>query len=98
MAAWEREIIGERTAVALEHKAAQGERTNYQAPFGCHFEDGKVVKDDVGQGIIRKVEELREDGYSIRAIVALLKEQGHTNRNGKAIGRKEVWRITKKAA
>jgi DNA invertase Pin-like site-specific DNA recombinase len=98
MAAWEREIIGERTAVALEHKAAQGERTNFQAPFGYRFENGKVVKDDIEHGIIRKVNELKEEGYSIRAIVALLEEQGHRNRNGKPIGRNEIWRITKKAA
>ncbi|GAC1430248.1 MAG: hypothetical protein NVSMB62_27670 [Acidobacteriaceae bacterium] len=31
---WEREAIGERTAVAMQHKVAQGEYTGGQTPYG----------------------------------------------------------------
>ena len=31
---WEREAIGERTAVAMQHKVSQGEYTGGQAPYG----------------------------------------------------------------
>jgi site-specific DNA recombinase len=98
MAAWEREIIGERTAVALSTKREKGERTNYQAPFGYRHESGRLVQDVNEQEILNAVAILKAEGHTVRAIVQLLAENGYTNRKGNSFGVSEVWRMSKKAA
>ena len=94
---WERATISERTKTALQYKKEAGERISNHAPFGFHFNDGKVVKDATEQRIIERIAELHADGYSIRGIVTALDRAGYTNRNGKAIGRNEIWKILKAA-
>ncbi len=98
MAAWEREIISERTKTALAVKRENGQRISGHAPFGFSFVDGKLVIDDNEQEIIRKVLELHSRGLSIRGIVEFLKGHGYRNRKNKPFGRNEVWNILKKAA
>lgn len=97
MAAWEREVISERTKTALEYKRANGERISNHAPFGYRFDDGKVVKDVKEQRIIEHIKQLHQDGYSIRGIVGALERSGYTNRNGRPVGRSEIWKILQAA-
>jgi len=98
MAAWEREIIAERTTVALACKKEKGERVSGQAPYGFRFENGRVVVDETEQATIAKIVELKTQGHSIRSIVSYLEAHGYRNRNGRPIGRNEVWQILKNAA
>lgn len=97
MAAWEREVISERTKTALEYKRANGERISNHAPFGYRFDDGKVVKDAKEQRIIEHIKQLHQVGYSIRGIVGALERSGYTNRNGRPVGRSEIWKILQAA-
>ena len=96
MAAWEREMIGERTKMALQFKKENGERVSLHAPYGFSFDGDKVVKNDKEQAVIEKVHELHKAGHSIRAIVGALEVAGYRNRNGKPIGRNETWKILEK--
>lgn len=98
MAAWEREIISERTKTALAVKRENGQRISGHAPFGFSFVDGKLVVDDMEQETIRKVLELHSRGLSIRGIVEFLKDHGYRNRRNKPFGRNEIWTVLKKAA
>lgn len=70
---WEREAIGERTATALRHKAARGERVG-QVPFGWRVgPDGVQLDEDPDeQRALTLIGELRARGLSIRAIAAEL--------------------------
>jgi site-specific DNA recombinase len=98
MAAWEREIISERTKTALAVKRENGQRISGQAPYGFRFEDGNLVIDDDEQVVIAKIHELHRQGNSIRGIVHFLEANGYRNRNHRPFGRNEVWTILRKAA
>lgn len=66
---WEREAIGERTATALAHKKARGERVG-QVPFGYRVAaDGVALEEQPEeQHALALIRELRVGGMSIRAI------------------------------
>lgn len=40
---WEREVIGERTSAAMQHKASQGEYTGGAVPYGYSFAADSVA-------------------------------------------------------
>ena len=94
MSQWEREVIAERTQLALAVKKANGERISRHAPYGFTFDTaGKVVKVANEQAVIAKVQKLRAQGHSVRGIVAFLETHGYTNRNGNSFGVKTIWTI-----
>ena len=74
---WEREAIGERTATALAHKKARGERVG-QIPFGYRLADDGVHLEEHPreQRAITLITRLRANGVSLRAIVAHMNEAG----------------------
>jgi len=99
MAAWEREIIAERTASALAVKRADGLRISGQAPYGFSFDPaGNVVECSEEQATIRRILDLHGEGYSIRHIRQTLAASGHVNRNGRPFGVGEIWNVIKRAA
>jgi len=97
MAAWEREIISERTKTALAVKRDNGQRVSRHAPFGYRFDGDKLVIDDTEQEVVGKIRELHEQGQSIRSIARFLEENGYRNRNSNPFGRNEVWKLVKAA-
>jgi len=66
----EREQIGERTRMALAYKKAKGERVG-AVPYGWALaEDGCMLEESPAeQGVVRLIDELRQSGLSLRAIV-----------------------------
>lgn len=91
LAQLERKQIGERTAMALQHKRANGEKTGGYTPFGYDVivEGGKVdtvstlIPNAAEQKAIRLIERLRAKGYSYRAIGAALEQRGIMTKRGK---------------
>lgn len=81
---WEREVIGERTSAALQHKKAQGEYTGGQAPYGYQIAaDGVALEENAAeQAVIAAVLEYRAAGLSLRKIGERLEERGFTTRRG----------------
>lgn len=100
VAQWEREAIGERTAAAMQHKAAQGEYCGGQVPYGFAVgPDGvHLVEHDGEQLVIAAIRELRATGLSLRAIVAQLDKRGLVSRTGKALGLTQVAKIAAEVA
>lgn len=90
---WEREAIGERTAAAMAHKAACGEYTGGEAPFGYAVAEGKLVEIDHEQAIVGEARRLRAMGRSLRAVAAELDRAGLRARNGKAFAAAQVARM-----
>ncbi len=72
----ERNQIRERTAAALGHKRAKGEKTGGRCPFGYRLAaDGVHLEEEPAeQTVVATVLALRQDGLSIRAIAARLNE------------------------
>jgi DNA invertase Pin-like site-specific DNA recombinase len=94
MAQWERETIAERTCAALSRKRERGEKTGGDCPFGYTVtEDGHLIENPVEQAHLRRIHELHREGYSIRDIVAALKEEGITTRKGSPWGKTMIHRV-----
>ena len=95
VAQWEREAIGERTATAMQHKAAAGEFTGGRVPYGTQLAaDGETLTDHAGEQVtIARARELAEGGLSLRKIAAQLVAEGHAARNGGAFAAVQVSRM-----
>lgn len=80
----ERELIGERTKAALQHKIRNGERAG-RLRFGYDLAgDGKTLIPNVReQQALCLMRELREDEWPLRAIAEELTRQGFKTKDGK---------------
>jgi len=100
---WQREDVGEKTSVALQHKMAKGEAIGGPAPFGHRKIDGPAKEDgtilqlleaiDDEQAIIRQARRLRASGLSLRKIASKLEVDGHLSRDGRPFHPMQVRRM-----
>lgn len=88
LAQLERDQISERTAMALAHKRAKGERVG-SVPYGYRLgaDAGMLVPDDTERETIETIRRLRATGLSARQIIVELK---HMNLRPKRGGRWHV--------
>lgn len=95
----ERNIIRDRTKAALQAKKARGERTGH-VPFGYKLsEDGiHIEKDAREQDVLQQIRQLREDGFSTRAIAYELNCRGAFNRGGAKWNHASIHRAMMKLA
>lgn len=93
---WQREDVGEKTSVALQHKMTKGEAIGGPAPFGYRKVDGPVkTLEAIGseQTIIAKAKKLRSNGVSLRKIASKLETDGHLSREGRPFHPQQVQRM-----
>ncbi len=92
---WEREAIGERTAVAMQHKASLGEYTGGAAPFGFRLAaDGEHLEQlPAEQALLAEVRELRRAGLPFRRVAGELTKRGRVNRNGRSFDAARLCRM-----
>ena len=97
---WEREAIGERTSVAMQHKASRGEYTGGEVPFGYQLgPDGvNVVPDLDEQRVLQRIRTLRGSGMSLRKIGQALVAEGLRNRSGASWGPSTLKRVLDREA
>lgn len=95
LAEFERDQISERTAMALQHKKAQGEKTGGAVPYGFALAaDGiTLIEHPAEQTVIRQAKELHEAGLSLRNIAAKLDERGFAARNGRHFQATQIKRM-----
>ncbi len=93
---WEREAIGERTAQAMQHKAACGEYIGGDAPYGFRVDvDGvRIVEEPAEQAVLEQARALRAAGLSLRAVAGELTRRGFRSRAGKPFVATQVARMT----
>jgi site-specific DNA recombinase len=86
-AAFEREVGGERTAIALRHLKASGKRYSRLLPFGyCLGADGETLEaEPQEQRALLRIKGLSTKGYSLRRIEAALGDEGLTRADGSPI-------------
>lgn len=98
-AAYERALIRARTTAALGVKRARGERAG-NLPFGRRVIEGETVLgvDDREALVLERARALRAEGKSLRAIVAVLAEEGFTSRTGRPYCKGSVEGMLRKAA
>lgn len=77
VAQWEREAISERTCAALAEKRKLGEHVG-TIPYGFEMDEpgGRLVVDAEEAAVIKRIQELRGQGLSLRAIAVVLNGAG----------------------
>ena len=90
LAEFERDLVSERTTVAMQHKRNQGERVG-TVPYGFELcADGvQLRRNDDEQRVLELINELRADGFTLRAIAAELNRRGITTKKGN-----NVWKVS----
>lgn len=78
---WEREAIGERTSVALQHKKAQGQHVGSPG-LGYDMRDGELVANDKEKTVLSRIRELRAEGLTYRAMADALTNEGFSTKRG----------------
>ena len=78
LAEFERNLVSERTSMALQHKKSKSERVG-QIPYGSTLADNgvKLINDDYQQDVITFIKDCRHKGLSIRATTAELIHKGY---------------------
>lgn len=82
VAEWERETISERTSAAMAVKRTRGEKTGGTVPFGHDVVKGKLVPNHAEQQAIRRIKQLRSQGYSYNRIAKALDAEGIPAKTG----------------
>ena len=84
LAEFERDLISERTAMAMSVKRANGQRVG-TVPYGLDLADDgmTLVANDTEQEIIRDIQALRAAGKTFPKIAAELKRRGIVTKSGK---------------
>ena len=78
---WEREVIGERTSAALQHKISQGQHVG--APgLGYKMTDGRLEEDQAELEVVRRIIALRASGLTLQAIADQLNQEGIPTKRG----------------
>ena len=96
-AQFERDLTAERTKAALLHK--RNSNTVYSpVPFGKVREGEALRDDDAEQGILAKIREWRDGGFSLRGIADRLNVEGVASKQGRTWHASTVGYILKHAA
>jgi len=93
----ERKLISLRTRQALARKKEKGERIGGRPRYGWQVVDGKLIPEPEEQRAIRRMQELKGQGYSTREIVEALKREGIRTRKGTWFNQTQVVRVLKAA-
>ena len=79
---WEREAIGERTAVALRHKRAHRRVYNH-VPYGFVREGDALVPLPAEQAVIRRIQLWKANGWTLSQIAEALNHEGVPTKQGR---------------
>lgn len=92
---WEREAIGERTAVAMQHKVAEGEYVGGEPRYGFRVADDgvRLVAVEAEQAVLAEARRLRDGGLSLRAVARELDASGLRSRAARAFSAAQVRRM-----
>lgn len=91
LAAFESDLIGERTKLALDHKRTIGERYCRNPPYGYSFDSlGALHSNASEQRVISVMREMSAQGASLRTIAARLPQMELLNRSGKPFNAPQV--------
>ena len=92
-AAYERQVISFRTAVALEAKRSRGLRHNCRAPYGYQWtDDGRIEDHPTEKAAVRRICFLRSEGMTLDQVTDIMNKSRHKAR-GACWHRNTVYRI-----
>lgn len=92
---FERDVISERTSMAMRHLQRQGRYVGGHPPYGmCQGNDGLVCLEEE-QAAMRFAVDLRAQGKSLRQISQIMAMSGMTNRRGRPLAATQVGRMVR---
>ncbi|MBW2597350.1 MAG: recombinase family protein [Deltaproteobacteria bacterium] len=85
IAEMERNIVSERTKIALEHKKKNGYKTGGSIPYGfdLDFHTMKLIPNEQEQSVITMMKNWKEQGLTLQAICENLERYGIKTKQGK---------------
>jgi DNA invertase Pin-like site-specific DNA recombinase len=89
-AAFERDLVSERTTSAMAHLRRSGVRISGRVPFGYNLVDDRLVPNDEAQAGLAVIRELRGAGLSLRRVAAELAARGIRTKSGRLEWNPEV--------
>lgn len=92
LAEWEREQISYRTKKVLQDKKEQGLRYT-QSTYGYDVKGGKMVENKKEQFMLKKVQNLKDKGYSYNEIKDFLNRNGYKKKNNTDFNRDNVVKL-----
>jgi DNA invertase Pin-like site-specific DNA recombinase len=95
---FERDVISERTSMAMAHLRRSGRFTGGDDPYGFRNVDGVLQEIPEERHTIQVIQKLREEGASLRAISKKLSDMGRLSRTGRPFLAEQVARILKASA
>lgn len=95
---FERDVISERTSMAMRHLRKSGRYTGGIEPYGYRCVDGALQEVQEEMAVIQVIQQLRGTGASLRGIGKRLSEIGLTSRVGKPFQAVQIARILKASA
>jgi DNA invertase Pin-like site-specific DNA recombinase len=100
LAEFERDLVSERTTMALRHLKSQHRRISHNIPFGWELaDDGRhLVENKQEQKVIGLICSLHKQGMSLRAIAKELNQRGIRTKKNREFSHVTVYRILKEAA
>ena len=88
----ERNLIGERTALALRHKASQGQHVG-RPPRGARIEDKQLVADDEALRFFCRARALRQSGLTYAQVGRALEAEGFVPIRGRRLWPSTVYSL-----
>lgn len=83
LAEFERNLVGERTSTALQHKKRNGQKYCNQTPYGFNAVEGRLVEVEQESAIVAEIQAARADGATLQSIADSLNSRGIPTKTGK---------------
>lgn len=83
LAEFERNLVAERTANALQHKKRTGQKYTNQTPYGFEAIEGRLVEVKQEAAVVAEIQAARASGTTLQAIANDLNGRGIPTKTGK---------------
>jgi site-specific DNA recombinase len=93
LAEFERDVVAERTSMAIRHMQSIGKFIGGDLPFGFRVVDGWVSFQEEEQKVVRLARELHGEGLSLRSVAKALTAAGFSTRTGRPFHHNQINRM-----
>jgi len=93
LAEFERDVVAERTSMAIRHMQGIGKFIGGELPFGFQVVDGWIHVNEEEDKVVRLARELSAQGLSLRRVAKTLTEAGFSSRKGRPWHHNQISRM-----
>lgn len=93
LAEFERDVVAERTSMAIRHMQSIGKFIGGELPFGFRVVDGWIHVNEEEDRVVRLARELSGHGLSLRRVAKSLSAAGFSTRTGRPFHHTQIQRM-----